>query len=185
MAHFAELDNNNIVKRVVVIGSNDMLDNDTNQESEEIGLSFCRSLFGADTNWVQTFDNGEIRGLFAQIGGSYDPELNVFNPAPAPEPGPPLPDPPQWVQFGAALAADTQVNSMVAVAATTAPVLHLMLGVGLGQAAQGDPQTFSTAWSTALGIGLVTPELATHVSGIGTTFNLPDSFIQELGAPNE
>lgn len=94
---------------------------------------------------------------------------------------PPPPDPvPQWVQFGELLAADTAVNTMVATAAAAAPVLHLMLGVGLGQAAQGDPKTFLAAWSTALASGLATPTLAAHVVDMGTSCDLPDEFLAQL-----
>lgn len=97
---------------------------------------------------------------------------------------PPFPQPqPQWVQFGAALAADVDVNAMVSAAASTAPVLHLMLGVGLGQAAQGDPQTFSVAWSNARTAGLVTPDLAAHVAAVGASHNLPAEFLDSINAP--
>lgn len=91
-----------------------------------------------------------------------------------------LPPVPQWVQFGAALAADSSVNAMVAAAATSAPVLHLMLGVGLGQAAQGDGKTFSAAWTAALQAGLVSDDLAAHVASIGNSFNLPADFLAGL-----
>lgn len=96
---------------------------------------------------------------------------------------PPAPPPvPQWVAFGAALAADPDVNAMVATAATAAPVLHLMLGVGLGQAAQGDAQTFSAAWANARSAGLVSAELAAHVADLGAGFDLPAAFLAQLQA---
>jgi hypothetical protein len=56
MAHFAELDADNIVLRVIVIGNDDCLDGDGN-ESETVGIAFCHTLFGADTNWAQTSYN--------------------------------------------------------------------------------------------------------------------------------
>ena len=84
---------------------------------------------------------------------------------------------PQWVQFGAILAADTSVNAMVATAAASYPVLHLMLGVGLGQAAQGNTETFAAAWSNAKSMGLVSPELAKHVAEVGLSLNLPQAFL--------
>ena len=68
----------------------------------------------------------------------------------------------------------------VATAATAAPVLHLMLSVGLGQAAQGDPQTFSVAWANARAVGLVSPELAAHVATVGAGFDLPAEFLVQL-----
>lgn len=116
-----------------------------------------------------------------QIGSRYDLIDDVWTLA---EP-PTLPVVPRWVQFGAALAADPSVNAMVGAAITTAPVLHLMLGVGLGQAAQGDPQTFATAWSNARAAGLVSPELAAHVADLAAQFNLPAEFIAELTSTPE
>ena len=96
-----------------------------------------------------------------------------------PEP-PPLE--PQWVAFGAALATDPGVNALVAAARDNAPVLHLMLGVGLGQAAQGDPRTFGAAWAAARGAGLVSPELITTMQATATDHNLPAEFIEGLAA---
>jgi hypothetical protein len=90
------------------------------------------------------------------------------------------PPPPQWVGFGAALGADQQVNQFVGSLIQAAPVLHLMVGVGLGQAAQGDPRTFLTAWTMGLQTGLVTPEMAAHVVEVAQPFNLPADFLAEL-----
>ena len=64
MAHFAELNSDNIVTRVVVIDNNNCLD-DNGNESETVGISFCRSLYGNDTNWVQTSYNSSFRGNYA------------------------------------------------------------------------------------------------------------------------
>jgi hypothetical protein len=93
---------------------------------------------------------------------------------------PDAPAEPQWVAFGAALAADPGINGLVATAAATAPVLHLMLGVGLGQAAQGDPQTFGAAWSAARAAGLMSPELIANMQATAAVFNLPAEFIAGL-----
>lgn len=77
MAHFAELDQNNIVLRVVVIDNNDT--HDINGiESEELGIAICRRLFGLSTNWRQTSYNGNIRFRYAGIGFTYDPVLDAF-----------------------------------------------------------------------------------------------------------
>ena len=43
MAHFAQIDSNNIVKNVIVI-SNEMLHNSEGIEVEQIGIDFCKSL---------------------------------------------------------------------------------------------------------------------------------------------
>lgn len=77
MAHFAELDKNNIVLRVVVIDTKD--NSDANGvEKEYIGAAFCERLFGG--TWKQTSYNGNIRKKFAGIGDSYDENLDAFIP---------------------------------------------------------------------------------------------------------
>jgi len=77
MAHFAKIDSNNIVQQVVVI-NNDILVNFEGNEIEQLGIEFCKSLYGQDTNWVQTSYNGNIRFRFAGIGMIYDSVNNVF-----------------------------------------------------------------------------------------------------------
>ena len=85
MAHFAELDNNNIVKRVIVVSSKNFLNSD-GVEDESIGKEFCKSLYGSNTKWVQTSFNARIRGRFAAVGVKYDEELDVFHEANPPYP---------------------------------------------------------------------------------------------------
>jgi hypothetical protein len=77
MAHFAELDTNNAVLRVIVV-SNHMLLDGQGQESEVMGIAFCHSLFGADTRWVQTSYNGNFRKNYAGIGFTYDQQRDAF-----------------------------------------------------------------------------------------------------------
>lgn len=77
MAHFAKLDENNIVTQVIVIHNNELLD-ENGQESEEKGIVFCQSLF--DGNWVQTSYNATFRKNFAGIGFFYDEKLDAFIP---------------------------------------------------------------------------------------------------------
>jgi hypothetical protein len=74
MAHFAELDESNIVKQVIVVHNNELLADGI--ESEVKGIQFCQSLFGG--NWVQTSYNGTIRKNFAGIGYTYDPIADHF-----------------------------------------------------------------------------------------------------------
>ena len=69
MAHFAELNENNIVKQVIVVHNNELLDENGN-ESEAKGIAFCQSLFGG--TWVQTSYNATMRGKFAGIGFIWD-----------------------------------------------------------------------------------------------------------------
>jgi hypothetical protein len=79
MAHFAELDSENKVTRVIVVGNPDCLD-EQGIESEAVGIAFCQQLLGADTRWVQTSYNGTIRGKYAGIGDTYDITRDAFIP---------------------------------------------------------------------------------------------------------
>lgn len=76
MAHFARIENN-IVREVIVV-NNDVIKDDAGFEQESRGISFCKSLFGADTQWVQTSYNGTFRGKYAAIGDSYNSTTNEF-----------------------------------------------------------------------------------------------------------
>jgi hypothetical protein len=79
MAHFAELNENNEVLRVIVVDNNDTSNSD-GEEVEQIGISFLKGLFGNDTNWKQTSYNGNFRVRYAGIGYSYDETLDAFVP---------------------------------------------------------------------------------------------------------
>lgn len=68
MAHFAEIDENNIVTRVLVT------DNDYPNE----GYDWLVDNLGG--TWVQTSYNANIRKNFAGIGFSYDQRLDAFIP---------------------------------------------------------------------------------------------------------
>jgi hypothetical protein len=84
MAHFAQINDQFIVLEVVVI-NNQTVDNLSFPESEPIGVSFCQSLFGPNTNWKQTSYNGSFRKNYAGIGYMYDPILDGFiSPRPYP-----------------------------------------------------------------------------------------------------
>lgn len=75
MAHFAELDETNVVKQVIVVHNNELLDENGN-ESEAKGIAFCQSLFGG--NWIQTSYSNRIRKNYAGIGMIYDPIRDAF-----------------------------------------------------------------------------------------------------------
>jgi hypothetical protein len=77
MAHFAKLDSNNIVENVIVI-SNEVLEDSEGNEVEQLGIDFCKSLYGENTNWVQTSYNSNIRKQYAGIGYTYDTTNDVF-----------------------------------------------------------------------------------------------------------
>ena len=70
MAHFAQLDENNVVTQVIVVDNSDTAD-DNGVEAESIGVAFCQSLLGADANWKQTSYNGNMRGNYAGIGMTF------------------------------------------------------------------------------------------------------------------
>lgn len=76
MAHFAQLDQNNIVTQVIVVHDNELLDNGV--ESESKGIDFCKSLYGADTVWKQTSYDGTFRRNFAGIGFLYNQLRDAF-----------------------------------------------------------------------------------------------------------
>ena len=66
MAHFAKLDENNIVTQVIVVSNDDCTDPHTGEEDEVLGIAFCKKLLGG--NWKQTSYNNNIRGNYAGIG---------------------------------------------------------------------------------------------------------------------
>ncbi len=78
MAHFARIDENNVVLDVLVV-SNDALGNLPFPESEPVGVEFMRSLFPG-TNWKQTSYNASFRGCYAGIGYTYNAESDEFIP---------------------------------------------------------------------------------------------------------
>lgn len=80
MAHFAQLDENNLVINVVVV-NNQTIDNLPFPESEPVGVAFLQELNGVDTKWAQTSYNNNFRFRYAGIGYSYDPTLDAFIPA--------------------------------------------------------------------------------------------------------
>ena len=82
MAHFAEINENGVVLRVIVVGNTDTSDAN-GVEKEHIGAAFCERLFGG--TWKQTSYNGNIRKNYAGIGYTYDAARDAFIP---PQPGP-------------------------------------------------------------------------------------------------
>jgi hypothetical protein len=66
MAHFAEINADNQVLRVIVVAD----------EHEANGAEWCNNLLGG--TWIQTSYNNRIRKQYAGIGFSYDEEADVF-----------------------------------------------------------------------------------------------------------
>jgi len=101
MAHFAKLDNNNIVTQIEVVKDEVILD-ENNIEQESLGVAFLRNLYNEpDAIWKKTsfntcanvyytpggnFESSNIdpdqskafRGNYAKIDGHYDPVNDVF-----------------------------------------------------------------------------------------------------------
>ena len=85
MAHFAELDSNNVVKQVIVVADADTADAQGNH-MESIGIAFCQRLIGG--NWKQTSYNthGGVHSLggtpfrknYAGLGYTYDAQRDAF-----------------------------------------------------------------------------------------------------------
>jgi hypothetical protein len=77
MAHFAQLNDENIVTQVIVVANQDTADKD-GVENEAIGAAFCNNLLGG--TWKQTSYHAKIRKNYAGIGYKYDATLDAFIP---------------------------------------------------------------------------------------------------------
>jgi len=106
MAHFAQLDENNVVVSVIVVDNKDTADAN-GVEKEYIGAAFCERLFGG--TWKQTSYNGRIRKNYAGIGYSYHSDIDAFV-APQPYPSWTLDANAQW-QAPVAMPTDGQAYS--------------------------------------------------------------------------
>ena len=81
MAHFARLDENNVVIRVHVV-HNDVITKD-GKEDEALGVAFLTKLHGAGT-YVQTSYNNNFRKNYAGKGMIYDAVRDAFYPPTSP-----------------------------------------------------------------------------------------------------
>lgn len=77
MAHFAQLNEDNVVIAVTVVNNRECLDAN-GEESEQVGIDYCMNLFGG--RWIQTSFNGTFRKRFASIGYYYDLVRDAFIP---------------------------------------------------------------------------------------------------------
>ncbi|MFN7322678.1 MAG: hypothetical protein ACK5SP_00270 [bacterium] len=94
MAHFAQLDENNVVTQVIVVHNSELVESKQTTvnedgsvsvavvESEQRGIDFCKSLFGDDTRWVQTSYNNSFRGKYAGVGDTFEDGVFVAPPPP-------------------------------------------------------------------------------------------------------
>lgn len=83
MAHFAQINDDNIVQQVIVVSNDDCGGGDF-PDSEPIGQEFIASI-GLQGNWLQTSYHANFRGAYAGIGYTYDATTDTFNPPAAPE----------------------------------------------------------------------------------------------------
>ena len=82
MAHFAEIDTDNIVLRVIVVANEDTADADGN-EVDSIGEAFCTNLLSG--SWKRTSYNDNYRTRCAGIGYTFDAGRDAFiEPSPYP-----------------------------------------------------------------------------------------------------
>jgi hypothetical protein len=77
MAHFARLDNNNIVTQVIVVSDDDAPN--PFPQGEAAGQQFILSL-GLEGTWKQTSYNGNFRKHYAGIGYRWDELRDAFIP---------------------------------------------------------------------------------------------------------
>ena len=86
MAHFAELDKDNKVLKILVFDNNDV-DANGGDQSEQ-AAEYIKSSFGTSKDgvkWVQTSYNDNFRKQYAGMGFTYNPTADVFI---APQPYP-------------------------------------------------------------------------------------------------
>lgn len=79
MAHFAKLNEHNVVIDVNVVNNSDC-DDLPFPQSELVGVAFLTQWSGGYTNWKQTSYNANFRKNYAGIGYIYDATLDAFIP---------------------------------------------------------------------------------------------------------
>ena len=78
MAHFAQIDENNIVQQIIVVANSDC-GNLEFPDSESIGQDFLKSI-RLNGTWKQTSYSGSFRKNYAGIEYSYDESRDSFIP---------------------------------------------------------------------------------------------------------
>jgi hypothetical protein len=79
MAHFAKLDENNVVIDVNVVDNAD-LDGLEFPDSEPVGVAFLTAWSGGHARWKQTSYSGSFRFNYAGLGFTYDTQRDAFIP---------------------------------------------------------------------------------------------------------
>ncbi len=70
MAHFAQIDNNNVVINVLSVPD----------EQQHRGQDFLANDLQLGSRWIQTSYHNDIRKLFAGVGYIYNEQLDIFLP---------------------------------------------------------------------------------------------------------
>jgi hypothetical protein len=82
MAHFAQIDSDNVVMQVIVVSDADCGGGEY-PGSDPIGAEFCTNLLGG--TWKQTSYNNNFRKRYAGIGYTFREDLDAFiDPQPYP-----------------------------------------------------------------------------------------------------
>ena len=76
MAHFAKINDDNMVEQVIVIS--DDVAPDPAPDNEAAGQAFIADVLGLSGRWLQTSYHGTFRGKYAGGGDNYDPDLDEF-----------------------------------------------------------------------------------------------------------
>jgi hypothetical protein len=81
MALFAELNENNIVTKVIVVDNNDVINNGGNKSQQ--AADYIKNKFGTNQNykWIQSSDDKSFRLNIATVGGDYLENEDIFRPA--------------------------------------------------------------------------------------------------------
>ena len=83
MAHFARVDDQGVVRAVIVI-DNDHLEGGVFPQSQALGQEFITGPnpqgMALEGNWIQCSYSGSFRGCFPGLGFTYDPVADVFAP---------------------------------------------------------------------------------------------------------
>jgi hypothetical protein len=88
-------------------------------------------------------------------------------------------NPPQWIEFWAAL--PPEIDALLLAAHQASPKLELSLGVGLGLSLFQEPRVFLGAWAEAMAVGLVPAEMAQGIQALAVAHHLPAEFVAGLG----
>jgi hypothetical protein len=79
MAYFAELDQDNVVLRVIKINNSVCGEPDLSfPDTESVGRAFIKDVLKLDGTWMQTSFNASFRKNYAGIGCVWRPDLDGF-----------------------------------------------------------------------------------------------------------